>query len=121
MILFTSLDKLTVIAGTSSILMFVRHALVQPLYCAVVIGVRRRTFYKPLMREVSVFVVLWFGYALVDQVGLCTNWATLVAVAFAAAVIGYTFELLTLFDKGERFVIFDILRDKLGFRRGNVG
>lgn len=121
LILFTSLDKLTVIAGTSSILMFVRHALVQPLYCAVVIGVRRRTFYKPLMREVFVFVVLWFGYALVDQMGLCTNWATLVAVAFAAAVIGYTFELLTLFDKGERFVIFDILRDKLGFRRGNVG
>ena len=66
-------------------------------------------------------MVLWFGYALVDQMGLCTNWATLVAVAFVAAVIGYTFELLTLFDKGERFVIFDILRDKLGFRRGNVG
>ena len=120
LILFTSFDKLIVIAGVSSILMFVRHALVQPLYCAVVIGVRRRTFYKPLAREVLVLAVLWLGYALVDQAGLCTSWAMLVAVAFSAAVIGYAFELLTLFDKGERSAILGLLRGKLGFRRGDA-
>ena len=121
LILFTSLDKLTVIAGVSSILMFVRHALVQPLYCAVVIGVRKRTFYKPLAREVLVLAVLWIVYALIDRTGVCTSWASLVAVALIAAVLGYAFELLALFGKGERTAIFGLIRGKLGFRGSNAG
>ena len=120
LIFFTSLDKLTVIAGVSSILMFIRHALVQPLYCAVVIGVRRWTFYKPLAREVLVLAVLWLGYSFVDQMGLCISWTMLVVVAFVAAVIGYAFELFVLFDKGERAAIFSLVRGWLDLRRGNA-
>lgn len=120
LILFTSLDKLTIIAGVSSTLMFVRHALVQPLYCAVVIGVRKRTFYRPLGREVLALSILWFGYSLVDQTVLCRGWGSLVAIAFVAAVVGYAFELFALFNKSERAVIFGLMQGKLGFRRSDA-
>lgn len=121
LILFTSLDRLVVIAGVSSILMFVRHSLVQPFYCAVVIGVRKRTFFKPLIREIVVLVVLWLGYAFVDQIGICTTWASLVGIALPAAFLGYIFEMYALFGKEERMIIFALLRHKLGLRRINAG
>lgn len=120
LILFAPLDKLTVIAGVSSILMFARHALVQPLYCAVVIGVQKRTFYKPLAREVLVLAVLWIAYAAIDRIGVCTSWPSLVAVALIAAILGYMFELFALFDKGERMTVIGLVRSKPGFRRNNA-
>lgn len=121
LILFTSLDRLVVIAGVSSILMFVRHSLVQPFYCAVIIGVRKRTFFKPLIREIVVLVVLWLGYAFVDQIGICTTWASLVGITLLAAFLGYTFEMYALFGKEERMIIFALLRRKFGLRRINAG
>lgn len=120
LILFTSLDKLIVIAGVSSMLMFVRHFLVQPLYCAVVIGVRKRTFFKPLIREILVLVILWLSYALVDQMGICTSWASLIGVVLVAAFLGYAFELFTLFGKDERAAILILFRRKLDFGRINA-
>lgn len=121
LILFTSFDRLVIIAGVSSILMFVRHALVQPLYCAVVIGVQRRTFYKPLLREIIVLIALCLTYSFIDQSGICATWASLVVVAFAAAVLGYTFEMFALFGKDERAVILRLVYGKLGMRGINAG
>lgn len=102
LLMYSSLDKLAVIAGVSSILLFVRHALVQPLYCAVVLGVPKRTFYKPLVREVAVLALVWFTYALINSMGICTSWGSLIAVALVAGALGYSLELLLMFSKAER-------------------
>lgn len=120
LLFLTSLDRLTIIAGVSSILMFVRHALIQPLYCAVVIGVPKRTFYKPLAKELFVLLLLWIGYAFIDQLGICTSWGSLTIVFLVAGCLGYAFELFTLFDKDERRAIFRLIESKLGLRRINV-
>ena len=114
LLMFSPIDKLWIIAGTSSILMFVRHALVQPLYCAVVLGVPRRTFYKPLVREVGVFVLVLFFFVAIDSLGICASWGMLVLVAVVAGIFGYLVELLLLFDRNERGGIVHLVRAKLG-------
>lgn len=121
LILFTPLDKLAVIAGVSSTLMFIRHSFVQPLYSAVVIGVRKRTFFKPLAREIVVLLVLWFAYALVDKFGIYTSWASLIGIVFISAILGYAFALFFLFDKNERTVILAFFQRKIGLRGINAG
>lgn len=99
---FSPFDKLAVIAGTSSLLMSVRHAFVQPLYCAVVLGVSKGTFYKPLLKEVAVFLLILAAFCGIDALGFCESWTALVIVAAMAAILGYAAELFALFDKAER-------------------
>lgn len=114
----SSIDKLFVIAGTSSVLMSLRHAVIQPLYCAIVIKAPKRTFYKPLSREVLTLVLLLFAYLAVDSMGFCNSWGALIAVALIAVPCGYLVEFFILFNSNERDIIISIVRDKLGGMSG---
>lgn len=116
---FSPFDKLAVIAGTSSLLMFVRHALVQPLYCAVVLGISKGTFYKPLLKEVAVFAFILAVFSGIDALGLCGSWGALVIVAVMAAILGYAAEFFALFDKEERASLMrSIMRKVVGGKHG---
>lgn len=110
---FSSFDKLAVIAGTSSLLMFVRHALIQPLYCAVVIGVPKRTFYRPLLKEVIVFALVLAGFSCANALGLCLNWGSFIVTAVLAALISYAIEFVLLFSTVERNSILASIKSKL--------
>jgi O-antigen/teichoic acid export membrane protein len=102
LLFFSSLDGLCVIAATSSVVMTVRHCIVQPVYAARVLGMRMRTFFRPLLRELAgLGIVLATFYALA-QVLPFGSWGALLASCVLSALVGYTELIVVLLNPGER-------------------
>ena len=102
LLFFSSLDGLCVIAATSSVVMTVRHCIVQPVYAARVLGMRTCTFFRPLLRELAgLGIVLATFYALA-QVLPFGSWGALLASCVLSALVGYTELIVVLLNHGER-------------------
>lgn len=110
---FTELDDLVVIAGTSSILLTARHAIVQPVYCAKLLSVPVRTFFHPLVKEVVALAALCVSYSVLTSVVSIRDWVSLVVFALVAGVLGYASIALMLFTRSERKVIEATLKGRL--------
>lgn len=117
----SDLDKLAIIAGTSSVLITVRHVIVQPFYCAKVLGVSARPFFRSIAKESAVLAFLWIGYSFVDSTVSLASWESLILCAVVAGIVGYAFVYVALFSKVERGQLGGVLMAKLvrGGHRGH--
>lgn len=101
LLVFSPLDKLCVIAGTSSCFVFVRHAVVQPLYCSYITGIRKRVFFAPLAREIIALCSLALVYAAISALVPVDSWLMFVAICALSVFVGYPLLAVILFRPSE--------------------
>lgn len=106
LLMASDLDKLSIIAGTSSIIMVLRHLVAQPLYCARVLNVSSRPFFKAMAKELGTMLVLWGAYYFINSVADISSWGSFLLHVLVAGVFGYVFVFFVLFNRGERASLF---------------
>lgn len=107
LLLFTDFDGLCVIASVSSIVMAVRHCLVQPVYAAHVLGLDRTAFFPPLAKEMCGLVLVIATFSLLSMVLPFTSWIGFACSCLLSAIIGYAELMFVLLDGEERRKSFD--------------
>lgn len=112
LLVFTDLNGLFVIASVSSIVMTVRHCLVQPVYAARVLGLRSTVFFGPLFREALGLLVVLVTFFIFANVLPLSSWLTFACSCFVSAAIGYAELFFMLLDKEERRRAFSMLLRK---------
>ena len=113
MLAISSSNGLYIIASVSSIVMVVRHCLVQPIYAAHVLGLRRITFFRPLGKEICGLFLVLVTFLIISVVLPFSSWIEFACSCLLSAVVGYAEVLFLLFDREERRRVFGTV-----FRRG---
>lgn len=113
LLLFTDLEPLFVIAGTSSCVMILRYIIATPLYCAYVLKLPRFTFYPPLFRSIAVSGVICGLFLAVRSFVHIGSWLQLVLTCGLAGALGYLISFLLLFGKQEKSNVAALLLKKL--------
>ncbi len=112
LLVFTGLNGLYVIASVSSIVMSVRHCLVQPIYAAHVLGLRRTCFFGALAKEILGLVLVSVTFLAFSNFLFFSTWFSFVCSCLASAVIGYAELFFVLLGKRERRKAFNMIFKK---------
>ena len=114
LLVFTDLNGLYVIAAVSSIVMTTRHCLVQPIYAASVLGLRRNCFFGTLLREMFGLALVLATFSLFASYLPTSSWFTFVCSCLFSAAVGYVELLFLLLGKQERRKALNMI-----FKRGD--
>lgn len=117
LLVFTSLEPLCVVAATSSLLMAVRHCLIQPLYCAYVLGIPYGTFFSPLLKELCATVVAVVLFSLIQALFPVDTWLCFIAQCSVSAIFAYPLLSFFLLYREERSSICQFVRQKFSDRK----
>lgn len=112
LLVFTNLNKLYVIASVSSVVMSVRHCVVQPGYAARILSLPLGTFYKTLVREIFGLGVVLITFSVLAAVLPFSSWLEFCLSCCVAAVVGYAELLLVLLNGKERSTVFRMIIKK---------
>ena len=102
LLFFSKINGLLVIASVSSIVMSVRHCVVQPFYAAKVLNVSVAPFFKTMARELMGFTVVFISFLLLSNVLCFTSWLLFAASCAFSAVVGYIELTIVLLSSEER-------------------
>ena len=114
---FSDINPLVAIAGSSAVLMVVRHVIVTPYYCAYVLQLPRTTFYGPLIKSVIISGGVYLLYNLIDCTFEITSWTSFFVVCGISGIIGYLCVFLVLFTKKEKNEVVNIVLKKITKKR----
>lgn len=85
------------VAGVSSVLWIIRIFTFVPIYAAMNIQVKKRTFYKPLLRGVCNVAALIAVFSLINHFVPCRSWLTLGVTCVGAGILGYLISSVIIF------------------------
>lgn len=112
LLVFTDLNGLYVIASVSSVVMTLRHCLVQPVYAAQVLGLRKTCFFAPLAKEALGLLLVLATFFILSGVLPFSTWFGFACSCIVSAAVGYAELLLVLLGKAERRKAFDMVFKK---------
>lgn len=101
------------VAGVSSILSLGRIILFVPIYAASSLKLPFVTFYKPLFRGLVNSGAISAVFFAMRRFVTIRSWGSFIAMCAVAAVIGYAISLLSVFAKGEREQLKNMIRRKI--------
>ncbi len=97
------------VAGTSTILGIIKNMTFTPMYAAHCLEIPKKTFYPTIIRYVLVsasMIALFYGFYLVLP---SSNWFWIFVDVVICGVVGCILNILFLFGKKEREMLFDML------------
>lgn len=106
-----TLELLTVF---SSVFLSVRYLLFQPYYASKVLNIKLTTFYKPLIKNFFVFLIILVLFIFTNSFLTLNNWLSFIIAIAINALIGYAVTLLLTFNKDERKGFLHSVKLKLG-------
>ena len=112
LLIFSNLNELYVIASVSSVVMAVRHCVVQPGYAARILSLPLGTFYRTLVREIIGLGVVLITFTVLADVLPFSSWLEFCLSCCVAALIGYAELLLVLLNGKERSTVFRMIFKK---------
>ena len=110
---FSHLNKLIIIASVSSIVMSIRHCVVQPFYAAKILNLRISYFYKYVARELFGLAVVLVSFEALSMILDFSTWINFAASCVVAAGVGYCELLFILLGRTDRGRLFHLLKDKV--------
>ena len=110
---FSNYNGLYVIAAVSSIVMSVRHCVVQPGYAAKMLELPISTFYKTLAREIIGLSIVLSTFTIIAKMLPFSSWLEFCLSCCVAAMVGYVELLLVLLNNKERSIVFRMLFRKV--------
>ena len=106
----TEVQPLYIIAGTSSMFIVVRCALITPIYAAYVLQVPKTTFFLPLLRPAVIAVFLSGMFMVVEGIVLVDTWVEMLIQCGLCGIVGYFIVYLMLFNTDERKKVVALVR-----------
>lgn len=106
------------VAGTSTAVLGVLNLLVVPMYAEHVMGVKRFTLLRVILKNhgtLAVTVLVFIGIRWLIPVG---SWLVFFGACAVCAVIGYLLDLFLLLNRDERSRVIDKLKSKLPGKKG---
>lgn len=101
------------IAGVSSTLLLLNVIFFVPSYAAYSLNIDKLTFYPPIIKGVTSFIIITIGFYLVKLNVQINTWIDLIIVAFIVGVIGYIFNLFIALNKNERKIMLSVIKNKI--------
>lgn len=101
LLMFSPYDKLCIIAGTSSIFLFMRHVIVQPFFCTYIMKIPKCVFIRPLMRELVSLGALIFLFVILLKFFPVNSWLSFSFLCVISVLLGYLLLTLILLDTSE--------------------
>lgn len=112
LLFFTDINKLFVIASVSSIVMSVRHCVVQPLFAAHILGLPKTCFFSYIAKELlGLGAVLTSFYALSLFLPL-SSWIGFVGSCLLSCVVGYCELFFVMLGGDERRKVAQMMPKK---------
>ncbi len=108
---------LYIIAGTSSVLLVIRYLLVTPIYCSHILNIPRLTFFAPLIKSLSVSMLVFLFFLGMKQFIIINSWIDLIISCLVVGCLGETICFFMVFSNSERKRVIQIIRKKL--RKGD--
>lgn len=98
------------VAGTSTVLGIIKNFTFTPMYAAHCLNIPKRSFYPTIVRYVLVSIGMGAVFCLLAPILPSANWLWLCMDVVICGVIGTIINIVFLFGKKERAMLFDILR-----------
>ncbi len=105
-----TLELLTVF---SSIFMSVRYILFQPYYAAKIINVKISTFFKPILKNIFIFIIILLFFIVGNKIITVNNWLQFIIKIAVFGITGYAASALLILKKDERQEIINIVKSKI--------
>lgn len=113
LIFFGGENSIYIIVGCSSIISIIRILLFVPLYSSYILNVSWQFFYIPLIRGLASSVLISFLFITLKSMFIIDSWISLFFVAIVSALIGYLCSAMILFNKKDRIMCIQIVKEKL--------
>jgi len=105
-----TLELLTVF---SSVFMSVRYILFQPYYAAKIINVKISTFFKPIIKNLFIFIIILLFFIICNKIITVNNWLQFIIEIAVFGIAGYAASSLLILKKDERQEIINIVKSKI--------
>lgn len=97
------------VAGTSTFLGIIKNFTFTPMYAAHCLEIPKKSFYPTIIRYMIVSTIMGGVFFALSLALPCANWLQLFLDVIACGIIGSIINLLFLFGKKERDILFDII------------
>ncbi|PEK30733.1 hypothetical protein CN603_19690 [Bacillus toyonensis] len=101
------------VAGVSAIMVLLRMILFVPVYSAHILKVKWSTFYGVLLRGGLSLMILTVVFMLIHNLTNITSWFSLIIICMLAGMFGYILNFLIMFNKEEKRIVINVLKQKL--------
>ncbi len=105
-----TLELLTIF---SSVFMSARYILFQPYYAAKIINVKKSTFFKPILKNLFIFIIILLFFIVCNKIITVNNWLQFIIEIAVFGITGYVASALLILKKDERQEIVNIVKSKI--------
>ena len=108
----TDFDGLLIVASVSSIVMTVRHCVVQPIYAAQVLRLPKTCFFGSLVREILGLTLVLATFLALSNLLPLSSWLSFACSCLISSIVGYLELLFVLLSKEDRQKAIGVLLRK---------
>ncbi len=108
-------NHLTLITLTLSsyIMMSIRQAFFQPWYAAHILKIKHNTFFKTLLRNFVIFLLIFALFHFMKPIFTYNSWFSFILHIAIFGIIGYIITFFLIFNKNEYKEMFNLFTNKL--------